>query len=102
MIYAIIRHKVRDFAQWKPVYDAHGAARKQAGCRNEQLFRISGDPNDLVILTEWDNLEDARKFAQSTDLRDKMLEGGVQGTPEIQYLEQIEKRATGEGLGKAA
>jgi hypothetical protein len=55
-----------------------------------------------MILFEWDTLENARNFSQSQDLKDKMQEAGVIGTPEIRYLEQIEKKVTGEGLEKAA
>ena len=28
MIHMLIRHKVADFAKWKPVYDAHASARQ--------------------------------------------------------------------------
>ena len=95
MSYVIIRHKVQDFAKWKPIYDAHGAVRKQSGCKHEQLFRLANDPNELVILTEWDSVENAKKFAQSSDLKEKMRSAGVLGTPEFVFLEQLEKKASG-------
>jgi heme-degrading monooxygenase HmoA len=102
MIYLIIRHKVEDFSKWKPKYDAHGAVRKRSGCRSEQLLRASGDPNDLVILFEWDSIENARSFVNSSDLRESMRAAGVIGTPDFQYLEQVERKTAGLGTEKAA
>jgi len=39
MNYVLIRHKVADFAKWKPVYDGHLSARQKAGLKEEHLFR---------------------------------------------------------------
>ena len=50
MQYALIRHKVADYDQWKPIFDEHGAARKANGCSGHQLFRNINDPSQLIIL----------------------------------------------------
>ncbi len=102
MCYLIVRHKIQDFSKWKPIYDRHGAVRKQSGCTHEQLFRDAENPQNLVMLFQWDTIENARKFSQSSDLRDKMREAGVIGTPEFHFLEEIEKKVTGGGVEKAA
>ena len=31
MPYLIVRQKVEDYARWKPVFDEHATARKEAG-----------------------------------------------------------------------
>jgi len=92
MPYLIIRHKVKDYAKWKPAYDEHGATRKANGSKGAHLFRNANDPNELVILFEWDDLKKARQFAQSQDLREKMQQAGVVGTPDIFFLEEIERK----------
>ncbi|HEY9500113.1 MAG TPA: hypothetical protein VIR01_00640 [Pyrinomonadaceae bacterium] len=38
-MHMLVRHKVSDFAKWKPVYDAHLTARQKAGLKEEYLFR---------------------------------------------------------------
>ena len=96
MAFLMIRHRVENFERWKPLYDAHGVVRKQAGCKNEQLLQSNGDPNDLFILFEWDSLEHAKKFTQSQDLMETMKNAGVIGVPEFDFLEQIERKESGQ------
>jgi len=50
MNYVLIRHKVADFAKWKPVYDGHLSARQKAGLKEEHLFRNADDPNEVLLL----------------------------------------------------
>jgi hypothetical protein len=63
MPYLLLRHKVTDYEQWKSVFDAHCVTRQANGSRGGQLFRNASDPNELVVLLEWDVLEKARQFA---------------------------------------
>jgi heme-degrading monooxygenase HmoA len=74
----------------KPAFDAHGATRKASGSKGGRLLRSAEDPNELVILLEWDNLQKARQFAQSDDLRNTMQRAGVVGKPEVSFLEELE------------
>ncbi len=90
MPYLLVRHKVEDYAKWKPVYDQHATTRKASGGQGAQLFRNATDPNELVILFEWDDLERARQFAQSEDLRQAMQRAGVADQPDIYFLEEVE------------
>ena len=39
----IVRHKVKDFAAWKRVFDDHASARGSAGLSNTRLFRSTWD-----------------------------------------------------------
>jgi len=90
MPYILVRHKSEDFARWKPVYDGHAATRKAAGCKGARLFRSSTNPSETIVLLEWDDLNKARQFAQSPDLRETMKRAGVVGQPDIYFLEEVE------------
>ena len=90
MSYVIVKHKVADYARWKLIFDADGANRQAGGCKGGQLFRSADDPNEVVMLFEWD-LEQARQFSQSEELRAKMQEAGVLGPPDFYFLEEIEQ-----------
>jgi uncharacterized protein (DUF1330 family) len=92
MAYVIVQHKVQDYAKWKPMYDEHQSTRKTYGIRCEQLFRSADDPNDLTILFEVSDLKKAREFTQSDDLKRVMQQAGVMGTPNLQFLEEVETR----------
>jgi heme-degrading monooxygenase HmoA len=87
MPHLLIHHKVENFAIWKRAYDGHRNARDQAGLTELHLLRTVADQNDVVILFETDDLERARAFVRSDDLRNKMQEAGVIGTPELLELE---------------
>jgi hypothetical protein len=86
MIHVLIRHKVADFAKWKPVYDAHAPKRHGAGLREEHLMRGITDPNEVVLLFAGDDLKKAETFTSSPDLRETMQKAGVIGNPDIAFL----------------
>ncbi len=91
MAYVLVRHKVEDYNKWKPFYDGNESTRKKLGSKGARLFKSRDNPNELVIITEWDNVEDARKFAGSPDLKETMQKAGVKGMPEIIFLDEIQK-----------
>jgi len=91
MPYMLARHKVEDYAKWKSGFDKAVAMRKAGGEKSYQIFHTAEDPNDLVLLFEWDNLDNARKYMQSEELREAMQRGGVVGQPDICFLEEVEK-----------
>jgi heme-degrading monooxygenase HmoA len=78
-------------ARWRPIYDEHAATRKASGASGSaarRVFRSATDPNELVILLEWDDLEKARQFAQSEELRQTMQRGGVVTQPDVYFLNE--------------
>ena len=91
MPYLLVRHKVEDYARWRPIYDEHAATRKAGGASGSasgQVFRSAVNPNELVILLEWDDLEKARQFAQSEELRQTMQRAGVVDQPDVYFLNE--------------
>jgi len=48
MTHMLVRHKVADFDQWKPVYDAHRTAREDAGLKVLHLWCNEDDPNEVL------------------------------------------------------
>jgi heme-degrading monooxygenase HmoA len=91
MAHLIVRHNVQDYAKWKPVFDEHAAKRRASGSKGGRLFRSEKDPNEVVILFEWEDLGKAHKFAESEDLRQTMERAGVAGKPDLYFLDEIEK-----------
>ncbi|MFB3086709.1 MAG: cyclase [Acidiferrobacterales bacterium] len=86
MPHILIRHKVRDFATWKPVYEDHRPAREAASLRDLHLWQNADDPTEVVILFEAADADRAKEFATSPDLKAKMEEAGVVGAPDIVFL----------------
>jgi hypothetical protein len=84
--YLLIRHKVRDFAEWKRGYDAHLAKRVEAGLTEKHLLRGAADANEVIVLFEAQDLDRAKAFSESTDLRETMQRVGVIDQPDIYFL----------------
>ena len=91
MSYFLVRAKVEDYEKWKPGFDEHSATRQERGSKGGRLFRNADDPNEVTIVLAWDNLENARQFAQSEELREAMQRHGVVDQPDIYFLEEVEK-----------
>jgi quinol monooxygenase YgiN len=90
MVKVLIQHDVADYDEWKPHFDEHDEVREEHGQQGYQLFRATDDENHVVALIEFDSMDNARSFVDSTALRKKMAEAGVQGDPEMTFLEQVE------------
>ena len=87
MNYVLIRHKVADFTKWKTIFDAHRGVRQEAGLKEKYLLRDVLDLNGVVILFEATDLQKARSFMDSADLREVMKKAGVLGKPEVSFLQ---------------
>jgi len=72
-------------------YDEHGAIRKAAGCQGSVVFRNAANPNEVVVLLEWDKLEKAQQFTQSDELRTTMEQAGVADMPDIYFLNEVDR-----------
>ncbi len=86
--YMLVRHKVRDFAEWKPGYDNDLPTRNAAGLAEKYLLHSDKDPNEVVVLFEASDLGKAHAFADSEDLKNTMQHAGVIDKPDIYFLEE--------------
>lgn len=92
MVDILIKHTVEDYDAWKPGFDDHDSTREEYGQLGYELYRVSDDPNAIVIMMEWDSVENAQRFLEESDVKEKMAELGVIGEPEIYFLDSIESR----------
>lgn len=93
MSHVLIRHKIKNYESWKPVFDRFKETRRLGGEKSYWISHPSDDPNNLFLLFEWDTLENAKKFLGSPILRDTMQKAGVTELPEVHFLEEVEKGA---------
>ena len=87
----IIRHKVRDYGQWRPIFDGHVEMQKAAGLFNPRVYH-SADSNksEIVVVFDTEDTKKARDFAASADLKEATIKAGVLDTPTIYFLESID------------
>jgi heme-degrading monooxygenase HmoA len=87
MIHVLLHHKVADYNRWKEAFDSDLSNRKHAGEAGCHVFHSVEDPREIVVLLDWQTIEEARKFINSAELRQRMQSAGVEGSPHVQYLE---------------
>ena len=87
----IVRHKVRDYGQWRPIFDRHADMQKRAGLINPRVYH-SADSNksEIVVVFDTEDTKKAKDFAASADLKEAMEKAGVLDTPTIYFLESID------------
>jgi hypothetical protein len=87
MIYLNVRTTVTDYAKWRPVFDADASNRRTSGATGVQtVYRDQANPNDITLVLEWDNAENAQKFFRNPALAETMKTAGVIGMPESRFL----------------
>ena len=91
MTYVLVLHHVEDYSRWKLLYDDDGIVRKNKGSKGSSVLKNADDPNHIVVITQWENMEMAKNFAESEELKNTMQKAGVIGRPAVFYLEEIEK-----------
>jgi heme-degrading monooxygenase HmoA len=90
MVYLIVQINVGNYDKWKSVYDERSAIRKENGSKEARVFRDSEDHNEVVILYDWDKIENAKKFFESEDVQKALQKSGGK-IMDISYLDEVEK-----------
>ena len=81
-----VHHKVRDYTAWRKVFDDLTAMRTGYGCTGHKVFQSPSDPNEITIFTEWKNVDQAKTYATSNDLKEGMKNAGVVSQPDVMFL----------------
>ncbi len=81
-----VHHKVQDYAAWRKVFDDLTAMRTGYGCTGHSVYQSPSDPNEITVLTEWKNLDLAKSYATSNDLKEGMKSAGVTSQPDVMFL----------------
>lgn len=90
MKHLLIIHEVEDYTAWKKVFDNAAGIRKEAGEISFQVFRYDSEPNKVVHLSLWDDMQNAEQFFNSPRLVQIRKDAGVK-EPEFIYLDLFDK-----------
>jgi len=86
----IVRHKVRDYGEWRPIFDQHAEMQRGAGLLNPRSIIPPTAISEIVVVFDTEDTKKAKEFAASADLKEAMMEAGVLDTPTIYFLESID------------
>jgi quinol monooxygenase YgiN len=82
MAYIFVKHKVADYNAWKSTFDAFIETRRAGGEKSFQILHPENEPNNLLLMFEWNSLENARNFMTSEELKNAMKQAGVVEEPQ--------------------
>jgi hypothetical protein len=83
----IVNHKVADFDKWLKAYEGHAQTRSAAGITGSVVCQSADDPNNVTIYFEVTDLNRAREFTTSEDLKQTMQAAGVVSQPTITFMQ---------------
>ncbi len=85
MAIIILSHDVKDFAAWKPVYDADAARRNNAGFKELAVGTKSDNPKKVFMIWEGDpSILDS--MMKDPGLKKEMERAGVISAPEFTII----------------
>ncbi|MCI4443544.1 MAG: hypothetical protein JHC39_08575 [Lentimicrobium sp.] len=84
-----VTHIVKDFDTWKKSFDEHESMRTANGLTKISVCRDMGNPNKVLIFLKVADLQKAKDFAVSPNLKEAMQKGGVMSKPEIVYADVV-------------
>lgn len=95
MVLMISRRRLEDgdFDAWKERFESQVELRAQAGCRGIRRFRGIEDPQELMLIFEWDSIESAKAFVNlKVGQNPKLLEQRATGGPKLEniFMEEMD------------
>ncbi len=54
------------------------------------MFREEAHPNEVVILTEFEDGQEARRMFQSDEFKEGTRKAGVTAPPEVEFLDEVD------------
>ena len=77
MKYMLCRNRVRNFDNWKRVFDGHAGAHRGAGLKLVHLWQDDEIPSQVFFLFEIEDIARARAFVESHDAQKSAHESGL-------------------------
>jgi heme-degrading monooxygenase HmoA len=84
----ILVAKVEDYDKWEPTLLEDLPLLKANGAKSASILRSLDDPNMIIVKSEWEDLETAKRLIESDEVRARMEVGGVIGRPEIYFVDE--------------
>jgi heme-degrading monooxygenase HmoA len=85
----LIKHHVKDYKAWRKGFDSFQDFRSAQGSLGSKVYRDVDDPSGITVLLTWDKLDNAKKYAQSPELKSAMEKAGVDVKPMVSFLEAV-------------
>jgi hypothetical protein len=85
----IVNSEVKNYSDWKKVYDADEENRLKAGLRQTGLYQSVNNQNSVTLIFEAPSVEAINSFMSSPKLKEAMEKGGVIGMPDVKIFNKV-------------
>ena len=79
MKYMLCRNRVRNFDNWKRVFDGHADAHRGAGLKLVHLWQDEDSPSQVFFLFEVEDIARAKAFVNGPDAQSARESGLIEG-----------------------
>jgi hypothetical protein len=90
-MYLVMWTHVRDYDDWKAVFDSGERVRQEYRCTGHEIYRDVDDPNMLTVFLEFPTRERAKAFFDDPRLNEKMRESGVDAETRTMFVSQTQQ-----------
>lgn len=84
----LVQVKVQDYSKWRAVFDENASNRASKGMGASKVYRNSEDMNSVAIFIDVTDVEKARAYADSDELKQAQMKGGVIPPPMMTWLNE--------------
>jgi len=85
----LIQQSVKDYSEWKKVFDSLSSLRASKGALSDQVFQDASDMNKVTVLVQYNSVESAKAWAESPELRAAQEKAGILGRPNVSILQEV-------------
>lgn len=89
MVTVIIQNEVKDFAEWKKVFDADNLDRTKEGVNLIALYTSINNPNDVTMIFEAPSAEVYEKIMSDPGRQEDLKKAGVISAPTAAILNKV-------------
>lgn len=86
---AVVTHKVKNYAAWRPVFNADSAHRIDNGMETLAVARGADDSSMVMMAFNIADVQKAKAFAADPKLKETMEKAGVISKPDFEFLHVI-------------
>ncbi len=86
---ALVTHKVKDYAAWKPVFDADSANRIEGGMETLVVARGVDDTSNIMMAFKVADIQKAKDFVANPKLKEVMKKAGVISKPDFEFYHVV-------------
>jgi heme-degrading monooxygenase HmoA len=85
----MVQQKVKNYSEWRKVFDSVADKRAALGAvGSAKVYRDVDDPNKVIILGVWKSTEQARQWANSSELKAAVQKTEIIEPPVFTFLNE--------------